>query len=210
MSRSYRRTHGAVSIFEDRLKKIRGKFRFPSGTKCHDFTRPLVDLAKLTCKQRQHAIMLYPYGLGSQGKVLRPEFRQVALRVVNLAHVVLIAMSNLRPLTTTEAHQSFTVAGRELFLALSKLRYLTLKFKRRLRDPTWRAAPDHLESCDSMESDDTEDTQDHEKHEMVSICHVFLLSCSSASLHSHFSSCIGCRIISDGQKDYTRSLHITG
>ena len=111
--------------------------------------------------------MMYVYGLGSKAAILDRHFRAPALEALQLLQVLLLAMGDLRPLTKAEAHQAFNVAGPKLFAALSKLRGLVVRHKRRRNDPGWRMAPDALQARDPDESTDTAATADHEQHPPV-------------------------------------------
>jgi hypothetical protein len=158
----------ALHMFEARVATL-GRFRTRrSGRLYPHFTTKLVGLKKQTCHQRLASLMYYIYGLGSGCSILVTGFRQPALDVVNLSVTLLLAMSNLRPVTRREAHQLFTVVGRELFKALSRLRAVVVRLKRRRAEPEWRMQPDKLLARDSSSAaSDTASTMSEEDNPPV-------------------------------------------
>ena len=163
--------------FEDRVAEL-GRFRTRlSGRLYQRSTQALIGLAKQTCHQRQAFMMYYVYGLGSQCLILTPALRAPALRVITFSQTLLIAMCDLRPLSRREAHQGFTVAGRELFKALSQLRAVIVRDKRRQADPDWRMPADALLARDEEETTDTAATASEEDNHPVCVRAIEPLSC---------------------------------
>ena len=182
---------GATAVFNRRVASLPRFRRRVCGSTYPAFgKRSIIGLGKMTNHQRQTAVMLYVYGFGSRCMVLTAPFRCPMLRAITLVQVLLLGMGNLRPLTEQEAYQTFTVVGREVYKALSALRALVVRYKRRRAEPDWRAYPDHVQSPDPDESTDTADTLPHEANPPVDnakalhVVHHCSMQCSLSPRHT--------------------------